>query len=881
MLQIRPLLCAFLLLAVAACGPSKPKGPAAPQQPGAAVRLPGGVTPVRYDIAIVPDAQRMAFSGQVRIAVQVLRPTRTIVLNAKDLSLDRVSLDGRPARSVALDAAAQTATLTFDDRQQAGAHVLDIAYRGKINGYSSGLFALDYDTADGPRRMLATQLESADARRFVPCWDEPALKAVFQMTVTAPEAQLAVSNTPQASSRPLGNGLKQVVFQPTPKMSSYLLFLGMGDLERVSRNVDGVDVGVVVRRGAGEKARYALDRADELLRYYNDYFGIRYPLPKLDLIGAPGAGGFGAMENWGAILFFENRVLADPKLSTEGDRQTVAVYIAHEMAHQWFGDLVTMAWWDDLWLNESFANWMEAKALDHLHPDWGIRLWEARGREDAMQLDASSATHPIVQPAESLEQVNEIGDAIVYDKGAAVVRMLEGFVGEDAWREGVRAYMRRHQYGNATRADLWAEIEAASKGKPVTRIARDFTEQAGLPMIRAEIMAGQSPGSALLLNQARFAADDASNAARSWRIPVLAQAVGGGPVTQTIVRGGPLIQALHNPRPGPLVVNPGQVGYFRTHYSPSAFLALSERFARVAPADQLGMLADSWALAEAGYAPAANFLVLGDRLPADADPRVWVQALATLGRIDRLYDGLPGQAAFRAWARSRLTPVLARAGWQASSRSADTRAVLRAALIGALGEFDDPATTAEARARFGRFLKDPSSLGPDIRQAVLGVVGRQADAATFETLRRLAREARDPQEKRQFLEALAQVRDPRLAGQALSLALSGEVPVTLSPVVIRIVAAEHPDLAWTFAQSHEAAINARLDPSQRLSFIPGLLASSSSEQRADELQVYAARTYPAGGRRESGKVEAGVRERADVRRLRLPEVDRWLQARGH
>ena len=547
------------------------------------------------------------------------------------------------------------------------------------------------------------------------------------------------------------------------------------------------------------------------------------------------------------------------------------------MAHQWFGNLVTMVWWNDLWLNESFANWMEAKALDQLHRDWKIWLWEAGGRESAMRLDATSATHPVVQPAETLDQVNEIGDSIVYDKGAAVVRMLEAYVGADAWQRGVQSYIRRYKYANATGADLWREIEAAAPGKTVSAVARDFTEQDGLPMVRADIAAGP-PAAALELSEARFAADAASKGERSWRIPVLAVPVAGGPVSQTIVAGGLPPSLLAGP--GPLVANASQVGYYRSYYSPPAFKPVADGLAVLQPADQLGLIFDSWALAEAGYAPAANFMVLVERLPADADPRVWEQVLRIIGQIDRLYAGLSEREMFHAWARQRLAPLMERVGWAAPVPAADRYAVLRDGLLTSLGELDDPTVTAEARVRFEHFLNDAQSLPPDIRQAVLAIVGRHADPATFARLRALARDATDPQEKLQYLEALAEVSDPAIAEQVLAISLTAEVPATLAPVMISAVSVDAPEIAWRFALAHEADITGRLDPSQKLRFIPSLLSTSADLRLADELQSYAARTYPPDGRREAAKIEAAIRQQAETRLLRLPEITQWLSARG-
>ena len=874
----RLLLIVFGLIAAAACAKPAPPAPAVPQGPGQSVRLPDVVVPASYQIAVAPDARRMTFSGSVRIAIDVRSSVRQITLNALDMTFDRTTLDSVPAAKVAIDAGAQTATLSFDHDVRPGRHVLAIDYHGRIYQHAAGLFALDYGPARAPRRMLVTQFESADARRFVPSWDEPVRKATFQLTVTVPADQMAVSNTPEASSQPLEGGLRRVVFQPTPRMSSYLLFLAVGDLERVSRKVDGIDVGVVVRRGAGPKATYALDAASELLRWQQAYFGVRYPLAKLDLVAAPGAADFGAMENWGAILFFENRILVDPRLSTEGDRRHVSLVIAHEIAHQWFGNLVTMSWWDDLWLNEGFANWMEARSVDALHPDWHAWLDEARGKERAFRLDATSATHPVVQPAETIDQVEDTGDALTYDKGAAVIRMLEAYVGQDAWRQGVRAYLHRYAYGNAARDGLWREIETASR-RPVAGIAHDFIEQDGLPTVGVDIMVGQEPGSAVLLTQERFGAPRAAPLDHAWRIPVVARPAAGGPVSRTIVRAGPLVQALHSSSPGPLVVNAGQAGYYRTLYAPSALTPLADRMARLDPADQLGLIADAWALGEIGEEPASNALMLADRLPAGAEAGVWIQTLDTISRIDDLYDGRPGQAGFRAWARARLAPVLERAGWSARASRADTLAVLRDDVLVTLGQLDDPAVVAQAKVRFERFLKDSSSLSPDIRQAVLTIAGRHADAATFEALRRLAGASADPQEQRQYLEALSRAESPDLERRALDLSLGGEVPTTIGPVMIRDVAIEHPDLAWAFALSHTGALAPRLDPSQTVSFVPDLLGAANDAVWADRLHDYALKTYPSGARRESDKVEADIRRRAETRRLRLNDIDAWLAAR--
>ncbi len=394
--------------------------------------LPSSVVPLRYELTVTPDASSLTLSGDVRIDLEVVEPTREIVLNALELAIDDVQLEGREQPEITFDEAAQTVRLEFAEPVATGRHTLAITYRGKIYRTAQALFAYDYVAAHGPERVLATQFEVAEARRFVPSFDQPDMKAVWEVAAVVPHDRAVVSNMPEAGVDRVSEDLKRVRFAPTPKMSSYLLFLGVGDFERITANVDGVEIGVLAKRGDAEHGRFALDSAVQLLRYFNEYFGVRYPLPKLDLVAVPGGGGFSAMENWGAILYFEEVLLIDPALSSESDRQGVFATVAHEMAHQWFGNLVTMKWWDDLWLNEGFAAWMEYKAPDHFYPAWNAWMQGQRPSQEAMGLDARATGHPVSQRVDTTEQANGAFDRITYEKGRAVVRMVEEHVGAEA-----------------------------------------------------------------------------------------------------------------------------------------------------------------------------------------------------------------------------------------------------------------------------------------------------------------------------------------------------------------------------------------------------------------------------------------------------------------
>ncbi len=406
-------------------------------------KLPKTVVPVHYALDLAPDLDTLAFRGFETVDIDVLEPTDRIVLNAVDLTIETAALaDGAgQATAIVPDAAAQSVTLTFPRTLTLGPHKLTVAFTGRINRFGRGLFMVDYPTGDGRKRMISSQLEPADARRIFPGWDEPAFKATFALTVTVPQDFLAVSNTPVAREEPVGNGAKRVAFQPTPRMSSYLFVLAAGELERITADAGGVTVGVVTTRGKSASGRYALDSAVQLLAYYNDYFGAPYPLPKLDLIAVPGGFG-GAMENWGGITFFESRLLFDPATSASDAQRGIFSILAHEMAHQWFGDLVTMGWWDNLWLNEGFASWMQAKSAEALHPDWQTWLNGNGFKQAALSEDARRTTHPIQQPIANETEAMTAFDFITYAKGQALIRMVENYLGEDAFRAGIRAYMQ-------------------------------------------------------------------------------------------------------------------------------------------------------------------------------------------------------------------------------------------------------------------------------------------------------------------------------------------------------------------------------------------------------------------------------------------------------
>jgi aminopeptidase N len=841
-------------------------------------QLPRNASPTHYALSIAPDAEHGTFSASVTIALDLRQPGTSITLNAVDLEFASAAISAGPgqapmaASAIATNAEQQTVTLTFGRELAPGSYQLQLAYHGKIGTQPAGLFQLDYQNGGAKRRALYTQFENSDARRVLPCWDEPNYKATFALELTAPAGQTAISNMPLASASTLPDGRQLLRFATTPRMSTYLLFFSLGEFDRATTRVGATELGVVTQKGKVEQARFALDASAAVLREYNDYFGLPYPLPKLDNVAAPGRSPFfGAMENWGAIFSFENAMLLDPAISTQADKEDVFMVAAHEIAHQWFGDLVTMRWWDDLWLNEGFASWMESRTTARLHPEWQTGFGAVESREHAMAQDALSTTHAVVTHIETVEQANQAFDGITYQKGEAVIRMLENYVGEDAWRAGVRNYMRRHAHGNTVSDDLWREIEAAAH-KPVRAIAHDFTLQPGVPLIRVQDAVCRNGNTTLTLVQGEFSKDRPDKAPLTWQVPVIARTVGHASA-RAIVSGKRAGMTV--PGCGPVLVNAGQAGYYRTQYAPKAFDQLAGQFATLAPIDQLGLLTDSWSLGMAGLYPATRFLDLASRAPLDAAPQVWGMIAQIYADIDEHYAGTPQRrSVFDQYARARLAPVLARTGWDAAPGEATSVAKLRTELIAALSALGDAATIAEARRRFE--ANDQAAMPAAIKRTVLGVVARHADAATWERLHQMAKAETSALLRTELYLLLGATEDAALAQRALDLALSGEPGATDSAAMISRVAVRHPELAFDYAAAHRELVEGKIDVASRSRYFPHLASRSADPAILDKLAAFAKAHLPAGAQGDTTATVAAIAYRIKMRQRSLPQIDAWL-----
>ena len=847
-------------------------GPEVPTQ------LPRNARPTHYSISVVPDAANLRFTASEVIDLEVLQPTDSITLNAAALEFQTATLTDKANKSLearpSVDPDKQTATFKFPSALPIGSYRLAIDYTGTINLHATGLFALDYDSAEGRKRALFTQFEAPDARRFIPCWDEPSYRAPFDLRVTVPAGQDAIGNMPQSSRIQKPDGSSEVAFATTPSMSSYLLFLAVGEFDRITTMVAGTEIGIVAKKGDGEKGRWALEGSAQILPYYNDYFGAPYPLPKLDNVAGPGSSQFfGAMENWGAIFSFESILLNDPAITSEERRQGIFKVAAHEMAHQWFGDLVTMAWWNDLWLNEGFASWMGSKATSVIHPEWDPLLARIGSRESAMNLDSISTTHPIVQNITTVEQISQAFDSITYSKGAAIIVMLEDYVGEDVWRQGVRDYIATYRLKNTVTDNLWNAVEHAA-GKPVTAIAHDFTLQPGVPLIRVQAAECIDGTTKVTLQQEEFSRDNPKKTPLSWRVPVIASTLGGAEV-RTLVTDG--TGGLTVPGCEPLLINSGQTGYYRTLYSSVQLERLKSVYDKLNFADQIGLLADNWGLGLAGYESAATALDLIDRIPAQATDDLWSRATRILEETYDQYEGEPqGQERVARYASEKLNPVLKRLTWAAIPGEKPNDAVLRAELIGALGKFGDAEVVAETNRRYAS--GDPSAASGPLRATILEVVARQADAATWERLLNQAREEKKPLVRNALYKLLGGVRDTALAERALDLSLTDEPGPTNSSQILSAVSEVHPDLAFDFAVQHREKIESLVDVSSRSRFLPRLALLSADPATIGKVEDYAQHFMTPQSRKPADITISMIRDRIRVRQTRLPDITQWLEA---
>jgi len=718
-------------------------------------RLPHGAVPTTYRLRLEPDLEALSFRGNVEIVVELSAATNVVVLNAADLEIEGASANlsngaTRIARPL-LDAPTERLSLHFDDALPAGVVVLRVTFAGVINDDLRGFYRSTFTDPDGHVRTIATsQLALTDARRAFPCFDEPALKATFEVTLVAPAGLEAVSNARVIAEAELPDGRREVSFAPTIKMSTYLVAFAVGPFEATEPiEVDGVAVRVLCPLGRSHLARYARDAGAFALRFYAEYFDIPYPGDKLDLVAIPDFA-FGAMENLGCVMFREEALLVDPTTASTVELQRVATTVAHEITHMWFGDLVTMAWWEGIWLNEAFATFLTYHCADELHPEWHVWVQFAAACEAGLSVDALHSTRPIEFPVASPSDAMGMIDTITYEKGGSVLRMLEQYLGADVYRDGIRRYLRRHAYANTVTSDLWEALEEVS-GQPVGAIMDSWILQGGHPVVT-------SSGGVLAQAPFQFGPPTGdSNIGSSWQIPVHSRPLDGGATTVQLLGTEPA--PLDTPHPA--VVNAGGTGVFRTNYDTEELEAIAGQLGALDEIERAVLLADTRALALAGERSVHDFVLLAGSLGTVVEPEAWDTVEDFLELLD-LFIADEDRPALQTTAKALFEPLLERLGWD-ESRDKDERARhVRATAVRCLGcVAQDASTRAEAVARF-----DAGVLEGDLAESVIVVVASMARPGDLDEMLRRLRSADSPQAERRYRRGITSLADPAAVQEA-------------------------------------------------------------------------------------------------------------------
>ena len=850
-------------------------------------RLDPGVAPIHYALALdVDPARGAAYRGEVAIRVGIASARRRIELHAADLRVTRARVEtqgGSLSAKIESDPARQSIALLLPRPVGPGEATLHIAFAGRLRSDLRGLYAASSEK----RRYAFTQLEAADARRFFPCFDEPAMKARFEISVATASSNAVLSNAPVARVERDG-ARKKVRFAPTPPLSTYLVALAVGELESSRAEAAGpTEIRVWHVPGKRRLSAFALEAARESLTRLERYFDLPYPYAKLDLVAVPDFEA-GAMENAGAVFFRENLLLLEPATATLAEKKRAAEVIAHELAHMWYGDLVTMAWWDDLWLNEAFATWMAFHVVDQWRPEW--KMWQdfQHHRAAALRLDALRHTHPIHTEVRTPSEATENFDLITYEKGASVVRMVERYLGPESFRKGVRTYIRRHRESNAKASDLWRALSEAA-GESVEPIVRGWIERSGHPVLslarvarngRTELRARQQP---FFADPRRARGRRTPSPAARWPIPWVGRVADARGrtrlVRQLLRRTGETID-LGAGTPSFVYGNADEGGFFRPLHPSGELAALAGHLPLLTPVERMGLVDHQWALARAARAPLADFLGLVDALVQEPDPDVLLSLRGPLGFLeDRVAPAL-GDAALERF-RDRIAkifgPAFTELGWEpGSDEPADTR-VRRAVLVGLLGEVAQwPPVLAAVGARFDAYLARRDAIDPDLADPVVTLGARTGDRARFDAMLHGFEHAVTPQERRRFLLALAEFRPPRLVDRALALTLSSRIPTQdVALVLARLLGNPAArERTWAFVQRRWARLAKRMPPMLASRLVEATPALGPAHRRAVAAH-FRAHPLPAGARALEQALERFDLDAAFFRIAR-PALARWL-----
>ncbi len=798
-------------------------------------RLPSDVRPRHYDVRLRPSLSDASFIGSVTVELDVTEPTRTIVLNAIELEIETVLVDGAP-QPWSLDESAERMTVTLD-AEVSGEATLHIEFTGTLNDKLRGFYRSTYTDADGNEQIIATtQMQATDCRRAFPCWDEPEFKAVFAVTLDVEDGLTAISNGAEVE-RTSADGRTVIRFADTMRMSSYLVAFVVGHLEATDTvDADGIPLRIVHVPGKSGLTPFGLDVGRFCLRWFQDYYGIDYPSDKVDLVALPDFAA-GAMENLGCITFRETALLVDDRNSTQDERQRVADVVAHELAHMWFGDLVTMRWWNGIWLNEAFATFMEIAACDAFAPEW--ERWTSFGQERsaAFEVDSLTSTRPVEFDVQSPAEADAMFDVLTYQKGGALLRMLEQYLSPDAFRHGVGHYLRTHAYANTETNDLWDAIEAMS-GEPVRAMMDSWIWQPGFPLVSARLVESPDGTPELELGQKRFAyTDPVEDDDAVWVIPIHIRH-GDSTVTVVLDSNEPVRVPLTS-ADDLVVVNAGGHGFYRVAYDDvlRSRLADPAGIASLSTLERYMLVDDAWASTVAGTMSSPDLLDLLDGFVDEREFGVWQAVVIALAGVSRLIDG-DALDALRGRVRGLVAPALDDLGSPAADES-DLRAKLRGLLLrtmGALGS--DADAIARCRALF-EAERNGESVDPELLAAATKVVAAHGDSADYDRMLDGLTNAATPQDLMRHLTALPEFDDADLVARTCELAMSGKVKSQNAPYLLAgaIGSRRHGRRAWEFVKENWAAANDRF-PANMIVYLVGPVKSLTAPDDVADTEAF-------------------------------------------
>ncbi|XP_048529969.1 aminopeptidase M1-C-like isoform X1 [Triticum urartu] len=813
--------------------------PGAPAAGGSAdqfrgkARLPSFAAPRRYELFLRPDLVACTFSGSVAISVAVSAPTRFLVLNALDLSVNRASIrfQALEPTEVVFFKDDGLLVLGFAKQLPLGEGLLKMDFNGTLNDQMRGFYRSKYQYKGKERNMAVTQFESVDARRCFPCWDEPAFKAKFKLTLEVPSELVALSNMPVANATFAGP-IKTVRYQESPPMSTYLVAIVVGLFEYVEgMTTKGTRVRVYTQIGKSNQGKFALDVGVKSLNLYKDYFDTPYPLPKLDMIAIPDFAA-GAMENYGLVTYREVALLFDDKSSSASSKQSVAITVAHELAHQWFGNLVTMEWWTHLWLNEGFATWMSHLAVDSFFPQWNIWTQFLDSTTTALRLDSLEASHPIEVEIHHASEVDQIFDAISYDKGASVIRMLQSYLGAERFQKAMASYMKKYAYSNAKTEDLWAVLEKET-GEPVKDLMTTWTKQKGYPVINAKIK-----GNDIEIEQAQFLLDGSSGSGM-WIVPITSGC--GAYDTQKkfllklkrdkLVTGS---QCGDRKKGGNFwtKLNINGTGFYRVKYDDELAAALQNALEtkKLSLMDKIGIVDDLYALSIARQQTFASLLRLLYGYRGEADYSVLSHINTVTASIAKVSaDAIPALAGD---IKQLLIKILLspeeKLGWDPKKGESHLDVMLRPLLLTALVQLGHGKTINEGVRRFNIFTRDRSTslLPPDTRKAAYLSVMQNVSSSNrsgYDALRKIYKESAEGEERLQVLGILSSCRDKSIVLESLNLIFTNEVRNQDASMLLRGIQPEAREISWNWLKENWERISRTFSGSLEASFVKNIV----------------------------------------------------------